>query len=298
MNRSNSNRTILVTGATGQQGGATARRLLDAGFRVRALTRKPEQPAAQALGKQGAEVVQGDLDDRASVERALAGAYGVFSVQNFWETGAEREIEQGVRLADAAQQAGVEHFVYSSVASAHRKTGLSHFESKWQIEQHIRGSRLPFTIFRPVWFMSNWEGPYLRPSIVAGTLALPLDPDTNFQQVALEDVGAFVALALENPDRWLGRSVDLASDEGTVAEVVETFSRVIGRPVAYQQVAWDDYRQAAGEEYHDMFRWFQDVGYDVDIAALRQENVSLTPFEQYLRNSGWANAKPLDAASP
>lgn len=298
MSRANASRLILVTGATGHQGGAAARALLDRGFRVRALTRNPDRPAAQALGENGAEVVQGDLDEHASLERALEGAYGVFSVQNFWETGAEREIDQGVRLADAAQQAGVEHFIYSSVASAHRNTGLSHFESKWQIEEHIRASDLPHTIFRPVFFMTNWEGPYLRPGTVAGTLALPLDPDTNFQQVALEDLGEFVALALEHRDQWLGRALDLASDESTVAEMVETFGRVIGRPVAYRQVPWDDYRAAAGDEYHDMFRWFQDVGYNADIPALLREGVSLTRFEEYLRNSGWAGARPDEAASP
>lgn len=296
MTRSNRDRLILVTGATGHQGGATARALLGRGFRVRALTRNPDKPAAQALREQGAEVVKGDLDDRASVERALDGVYGVFSVQNFWETGAEREIAQGVGLADAARAAGVEHFVYTSVASAHRNTGLSHFESKWQIEEHIRGTGLPHTIFRPVFFMANWEGPYLRPAILAGTLALPLDPGTNFQQMALEDIAAFVVLALENRDPWLGRALDLASDEASIGDIAATFSRVIGRPVAYHQVPWDEYRQAAGDEYHDMFRWFQDVGYDADIPALAREGVDLTSFEQYLRDNGWAEAKPVEAA--
>ncbi|HSK20647.1 MAG TPA: NmrA/HSCARG family protein [Longimicrobiales bacterium] len=296
MTNSNAGRLILVTGATGHQGGAVARTLVDRGFRVRALTRSPDGTAAQALHEQGVAVMRGDLDDRASVERALAGVHGVFAVQNFWETGAEREVEQGTGLADAARESGVEHFVYSSVGSAHRNTGLSHFESKWQIEEHIRGLGLPHTIFRPVFFMSNWEGPWLRPAILGGTLALPLDPATNFQQVALGDIGSFVGLALEKPGDWLGRAVDLASDEDTVAGMADTFSRVIGRPVEYQQVAWDDYRQAAGDEYHDMFRWFQDVGYEADIPALRREGVSLTSFEQYLRTSGWSNAEPPEPA--
>src|SRR5690606_35934663 len=123
-----------------------------------------------------------------------------FSVQNFWETGFEREVEQGLRFADAAMDAGIGHFVYSSVGSAHRDTGLAHFDSKWKIENHIREIGLPYTIFRPVWFMENWEGPFLRPSILAGTLALPLDEGVNFQQVAVDDVGAFVADAFERPD--------------------------------------------------------------------------------------------------
>jgi uncharacterized protein YbjT (DUF2867 family) len=291
MSSSIRDRLVAVTGATGQQGGAAARHLLRRGFRVRALTRNPGGDAARALREQGAEIVEGDLDDRASLDRALDGVYGVFSVQNFWETGFQREIDQGMRLADAAGQAGVEHFVYSSVGSAHRKTGLSHFESKWQIEGHIRESGLPYTIFRPVFFMENWEGPYLRPSILAGTLALPLDPQVNFQQVAVDDIGGIVAQAFANRDDWLGREADLAGDERTVAEIADTFSRVIGRPVTYQQVPWEEYREAAGEEYHDMFRWFQDVGYDVDIPALREEYPELTDFEGYLRRHGWEGAE-------
>jgi hypothetical protein len=113
MSNGQNERTILVTGATGHHGGAVARHLLRNGFSVRALTRSPDKPAAGALRDQGSEVVEGDLDDRASLEKALQGAYGVFSVQNFWETGYQREIDQGIRLADAAKDAGVQHFVYS-----------------------------------------------------------------------------------------------------------------------------------------------------------------------------------------
>src|SRR5688500_17425732 len=108
-------RVVLVTGATGHQGGAVARHLLDdKTFRVRALTRNPNKAEARAVADRGAEVVAGDLDQLASLKPALDGVYAVFSVQNFWETGFQREIDQGVRLADAAQAAGVQHFVYSS----------------------------------------------------------------------------------------------------------------------------------------------------------------------------------------
>jgi len=139
----------LVVGATGKQGGAVARSLLNRGFRVRGLTRNPHKPEAQALAEQGAEVVQGDMDDRSDMDRVLEGTYGVFSVQNFWETGYDREVQQGKMVADAARAAGVAHFVYSSVGSAHRKTGIPHFESKWEVEEHVREIGLPFTIFRP-----------------------------------------------------------------------------------------------------------------------------------------------------
>jgi uncharacterized protein YbjT (DUF2867 family) len=292
MSDGNGGRVILVTGATGKQGGATARHLLGRGYVVRALTRDTGSESAGELKRLGAEVVQGDMDDRGSVQRAVEGAYGVYSVQNFWETGFEREVEQGVTLADEAKRAGVEHFVYSSVGSAHRNTGLSHFESKWKIENHLRGIDLPHTIFRPVWFMENWEG--FRSWILGGTLALPLDPGVNFQQVAVDDIGAFAAHAFDNPQQWLGRAVDLAGDEQTVGQVAETFSGVIGRRVEYQQVGWDDYLNSAGQEYHDMFRWFQEVGYDAEIASVRREGPKLTSFEEYLREHGWEGAEAVE----
>src|SRR5829696_2881793 len=151
----NTDRLILVTGATGQQGGAAARHLLANGWRVRGLTRNPASDKAQALVALGAEVVEGDLYDRTSVDTALQGAYGVFSVQNFWlpDVGAEGEVRQGQLLADAAHAAGIKHFVYTSVGGAERATGIPHFDSKWAIEQHIAALGLPATVLRPVFFM-------------------------------------------------------------------------------------------------------------------------------------------------
>jgi uncharacterized protein YbjT (DUF2867 family) len=290
-NGHNEGRTILGTGATGQQGGAVARELLGRGFGVRALTRDPEKPAARELAERGAEVVRGDLDDRSSIDRAIEESYGIFSVQNFWETGYEREVQQGSRLAEAAKAAGVSHLVYSSVGSAHRQTGLSHFESKWEVEESVRQIDLPYTILRPAFFMQNWEV-FGRDQILGGTLAQPLDPDKPFQTVAVEDIGVFAAMAFENPGEWIGREVDLAGDEMTMPEYAETFSRVIARDVNYYQVPWNQFEQAAGEESYRMYRWFNDYGYEADIAALRKEHPGLVSFEQYLRTHGWENAEP------
>jgi uncharacterized protein YbjT (DUF2867 family) len=180
---------ILVSGATGNQGGAVARRLLERGFRVRALSRDTQKPEAQALAEEGAEVVRGDLDERSSVDRALEGAYGVFSIQNFYEGGYEGEVRQGKTLADAAKAAGVRHVVYSSVGSANRETGIPHFDSKGEIEEYKRQIDLPYTILRPVFFMQNWE--MMRDQILDGPLAQPLDPEKPLQQVNVEDLGAF-----------------------------------------------------------------------------------------------------------
>jgi uncharacterized protein YbjT (DUF2867 family) len=287
--KQNVERLILVCGATGKQGGAAARSLLDRGFRVRGLTRDPQKPEAQALAEQGAEVVQGDMEDRSAMDRVLEGAYGVFSVQNFWETGYDREVKQGKTVADAAKAAGVEHFVYSSVGSAHRQTGIPHFESKWEIEEHVREIGLPYTILRPVFIMHNWE--WMREHILGGALAQPLDPDKPFQHVAVEDVGAFAAIAFEHPEEWIGREVDLGGDEQTMPEIAETFGRVIGREISYYQVPWDQFEEQMGEEATLNLRWINDVGYEADIAALRQEYPELTTFERYLRSHGWEGAE-------
>jgi uncharacterized protein YbjT (DUF2867 family) len=285
----NAERLILVCGATGNQGGAVAWSLLDKGFRVRALTRDPQKDEAQALADRGAEVVRGDMEDRSAMERVLEGAYGIFSVQNFWETGYDREVRQGKTVADAIKGAGVQHCVYSSVGSAHRRTGISHFESKWEVEEHLRKLDLPYTVLRPVFFMQNWE--MMREQILGGTLAQPLDPGKPFQHVAVEDVGAFAAIAFEHPDGWIGREVDIAGDEQTMPEIAETFGRIVGREVDYYQVPWDQFEEQMGEEYAVMYRLFDDVGYEADIDALRREYPELTTFERYLRSHGWEGAK-------
>ena len=286
----NAERLILVCGATGNQGGAVARSLLDRGFQVRALTRDSQKPGAQALADHGAEVVQGDMEDRSDMERVLKGVYGIFSVQNFWETGYDREVQQGKTVADVAKAAGVEHFVYSSVGSAYRQTGISHFDSKWEVEDHVRELDLPYTILRPVFFMHNWE--MMRGMVLGGTLAQPLDPDKPFQQVAVEDTGALAAIAFERPDEWIGREVDLCGDEQTMPEIAETFGRVIGREVNYYQVPWDQFEEQMGEEVTVMYRWFNDVGYEADIEALRREYPELlTTFERYLRSHEWEGAE-------
>jgi uncharacterized protein YbjT (DUF2867 family) len=279
---------ILVSGATGQQGGAVARSLLGRGIGVRALTRDPDKPEARELAELGAEVASGDLEDRSSIVQVLDGVHGMFSVQQVWETGVEGEVRQGVMLADAAKGAGVDHYVYSSGGSAHRETGIPHFESKWEVEKHVRGSGVPYTVLRPVFFMQNWE--YMREPILGGTLPQPLDPDKPFQMLAAEDIDVFAAMAFEDPERWIGREVDLAGDEMTMPEIADTFSRVIGRQVDYFQVPWDQFEEQMGEESTVMYRWFNDYGYEADIPALKEEHPGLVSFEQYLRANGWENA--------
>lgn len=272
---------ILVTGATGHQGGAVLRHLRAKGFPVRAFTRNPDSPAARALEQPGIEVVRGDLDDIPSINRALEGVYGVYSVQN-WRDGAEVEIRHGINLAEAAGRAAVSQFVYSSVGSAEKNTGIPHFDSKFQVEQRVRTAGVPFTIFRPVFFMENFLG-MREHGIDQGVLAWPLSPETHLQMIAVDDIGAFVALAFEHPGKWRNRTLDIAGDEHSVTGIARLLGSAVGREVKYQQVPWDEFEKNAGREMTVMFHWFEDVGYHIDLSAIRAERPNMLTFEHWLQ---------------
>lgn len=276
---------IAVTGATGVQGGAVARHLLARGFKVRALTRDPQKPAAQALAAAGAEIVQGDNEDRASLENAFQGAYGVFSVQAFWEGGIESEIRQGINIADAAKAAGVQHFIYTSVGGAERNTGIPHFESKWKIEQHVQQLGLPTTILRPVEFMENYF--WTRPVIMEGTLFTDLTPPHKRYLIASDDIGAFAAIAFENPQEYIGKAIEIAGDHLSEQDIADKFSRVIGREVQTVKRPLDP-NQPGIEEMAVMWRWFDEKGYEADLPALRAIYPQLQTFETWVRKTGWA----------
>ena len=205
----NAEQIILVTGATGNQGGAAARRLLERGkFKVRAMVRNTSKPAAQTIQQAGAELVQGDFDDLDSLKQAMQGVYGVFSMQDFRD-GVDTEIRQGKAVADAAKAAGIQHFVYSSVGGAERNTGIPHFYSKFQVEAYVRAIALPYTILRPVFFFYNYSG--MRSMVEGGKLLQPLSPDTKLQQLSEEDYGGMIAEVFERPAEFLHQEIEVAS---------------------------------------------------------------------------------------
>lgn len=276
----NADRLILVTGATGKQGGAVVRHLREKGFPVRALTRDPAKPSARALLETGAEVASGNLDDFDSLRHAMEGVWGVFSVQTPFEEGLEAEVRQGITLADAAKRSQVSHFIYSSVGAADRNTGIPHFESKAQIEEHIRPLGMPYTIFRPVFFMENWLG--MKDSIKQGAIALPLSPERKLEMIAVDDIGAFVALAFEHTGHWRDRTFELAGDNLSMNQIAGQFSQKLAREVTYRQAPWDQFEQGAGHDLTVMYRWFEEHGYDTDIGGVRAEYNRLTSFPKWL----------------
>jgi uncharacterized protein YbjT (DUF2867 family) len=261
-------RTILITGVTGHQGGAVARALRGSGFSLRGLTRSPDSERAEALARDGVGIVKGDLDDEATLRRALTGAWGVFSVQNTLEAGVEREEAQGKRLATLAREAGVEHYVYTSVGSAHERTGIPHFDNKWRIEETVRGLRFPsHVILRPLFFMENLLAPF---SLQGSTLAWALGPRTKVQMIAVDDVGWFGARAFTDAAALNRREIDLAGDVRTMPEAAEILTEALGRPITFVQTPMEQVRQYS-EDTALMLHWFERVGYSADIAGLERE---------------------------
>jgi uncharacterized protein YbjT (DUF2867 family) len=268
---------VLVSGATGQQGGAIARELIAAGWPVRAMTRKPESDAARALAALGAEVVTADLDDEPSLHRALDGAWG-----------AEREEEQGKRFARAVKDLGVQHYLYQSVGSAHRKTGVPHFENKWRVEATLRELGIPsWTIIRPVFFMENLLGPGFKPYIDQGTLAIGMKPETKLQMIAVRDIGKYGLAAFERRAELNGRELDIAGDELTGLEAAAILSEVTGRQIGYRQVPIEQVRTVS-EDLALMLEWFDEVGYDADIEKNAKEfGVRPTRFREWAKEQRW-----------
>ena len=277
---------ILVAGATGKQGGAVARHLLQHEFAVHAMTRHPGGPEADHLRELGARVVQADMDDPKSLKAAMQDARGVFSVQNFWEVGAEREVAEGRRVADLAQALDYASMVYSSVGGADRDTGIAHFDSKFEIEQHVRSLHVRWTILRPVWFMENLLGPGMRPSLEAGVLPFPLPPEVPLQMVSVNDIGVFATMAFLNPPDWSERALEIAGDEMTIPELAAALGEHLGRKVEYREVSIEDAREQQGEDAAIMYEWFADAGYEAPIEELRVLHPGLMNVRQWL-NLTW-----------
>lgn len=285
---------VLVIGATGQQGGAVARALLARGRVVHALVRDANRPAARELHEAGARLVAGDLDDPASLRAAMSDVEAVFLVLTMMSgatvtpEGIEAEERRGKAVAYIAAETGVRHLVYSSIAGARQNTGIPHVESKGRIETYIRRLGQPATVLRPVFFMENFAS-LTRPVLVDGELVvnLALRPDTPLQLISTRDVGAFAAIAFDQPERFVDRQPVIAGDYVAGAVVAERFGRACGIPARFQQVPIERLR-AFDEEVARMFEWFDTGdGERADIPALRALHPGLMTLDTWLHTTGW-----------
>jgi len=284
------NLNVLVTGATGKQGGHLVRELLARGHSIRALTRKPESAGAAALAARGVTIVTGDFEDQGSLERAARGVDTVFAMSTPFESGATTETREGINVVRAASAVGVSHLVYASVAGADRATGIPHFDSKFEVEQAIRRSGVPFTIVAPVFFMENFLADWMAAGIAKGSIAMALPATRRLQQIAVADIAQFNALVIERRGSFLGQRIDIASDEVTSATVAAAISAASGRRIEYAALPIDAVRQQ-NEDLARMFEWFDRVGYDADVVGLRL----LYPEVDWHRFSNWAREQDWSA---
>lgn len=288
---------VLVVGATGRQGGAVIRHLRKHGYRLRALCRDPESRAARALAQSGVRILKGDLDDRSSLDAAVDGAQGVFSVTSFWDRtpgstrGPEREARHGKNLLDAAKAAGVAHVVQASGAGVTIAPSLAVNRGKLEVEEHGLSLGIRITILRSVFFMDNFDDPEmgLCDSARRGQLDMPFDPEMKLQMIAVDDVGRLAAMAFEGHPAITGQRLDVAGDELTMTGIADTLARVLGRPVRYTGSS-DRLAQVRqmDPDLADLFASVSDIGFKASIAPLRRHQPDLLTFEDYLRQAGWA----------
>lgn len=276
------NKVILVIGATGNQGGAVVQALQQrTRFKIRAFVRPADahSPKVESLRQQEIEIAQGDLDDRQSLSQAMQGVYGVFSVLNFRNGGVEKEEERGKRIADLAKQAGVQHFIYSSVGGADRKSGVPHFESKWHVEEHIRTIGLPYSIVRPTSFMTNLMEASTMMRFMALSMFRGAVSHKPTQMVAVEDIGKWVAHMFANPNDYMGKAVEIAGDEINFSQMIQAYRNVYGKTPRSIRLSPKLFsRGDAGK----MITWIAEHGYQANVPALRKAIPDMLTFEQFI----------------
>jgi uncharacterized protein YbjT (DUF2867 family) len=285
----NKNEIVLVAGATGRQGGAVTRLLLQKGYRVRVLTRHPEK--AGELKKLGADVVSGDMTDRDSLNEPFRNVRRLFLVTTPYEIGIEAEISQGITMVNAARDAGILHLVFSSVGSAHLNTGIPHFDSKWQIEKHIRQVGLPNTILRPVSFMENFAYPQNIHALENGKFRSPVKANRKVQLIAIDDIARFVQASFEQSEKLLEHEIDLAGDDLTYPECLKIIADLSGHPVSYEEMTFEEAEQSLGHSRAVMNKWLNEVGYSADIPAMeRQWGIKMTRFRDWAKKAAFIKA--------
>jgi uncharacterized protein YbjT (DUF2867 family) len=260
--------------------------LLERGHEVGVVTRSTDSAKARERANAGVTLVRASLEGTAALTKALEGTTSLFAMTTPIEGGTQAATRQGISAADAAKAAGV-HLVFISVGSANRRTGVPHFDSKYEVEEHIARIGVGATVLAPVYFMENLY--FGKEQLAKGIYATPLPPTRQLAQVAVADIGAVAVRVLEEPGRFAGKRFDLAGDELTGNDVVAILTGVTGRPFSYFQVPLDVIHQRMGEEAVKMYEWFERVGYTVERAALRREfpDVAFHDFESWAKAQDW-----------
>ncbi|MFE9069162.1 NmrA/HSCARG family protein [Streptomyces violaceusniger] len=302
-------KVIAVAGATGAQGGGTARAILadpNSGLTVRALTRNPDSSAAKELAELGAEVVRTDFDDEPTVHKAFEGAYGAFLVTNFWAHGsAAKETEEIEVLVRAAKNAELRHVVWSTLEDTREllplqdermpvlqeKYNVPHFDAKGEGNELFRQAGVPTTFLNTTFFFQGFRsmmGPK-RAEDGMLMLTLPLEEGKLLAGVDVNDIGRMALAILKGGERFIGQTVGLAGDHLTGAQYAQKLGAAIGEPVRFQSVPYDVFRSLgvpAGDEIANMFQYYGDFDQEFtgarDLDLLREINPALKSFDDWL----------------
>jgi len=297
----NDSKQVLVFGATGNIGGAATRELLQRGWQVRAVTRNPQGEKTQALASFGAEVVQADMDDRASLEKAFDGLTRVFSVQNWTTDGIDGEIRQGKLVADVAKAAGVTHLVYGSAGTGKPNTGVPHFECKLVVENHMRDELgLPTTAVRPGPFMELMNQKEFFPALAAwGAMPKVVGWETPVPWTAVSDIGTAIANIFDNPDKWIGQDTHLIGHFESLRDCQTIFKKRTGKKPFGLPLPLALFNKMAGSEFVVMWRWMEgflaEMGLDerqAMVDASREACADLHSVESWLALSRKENPIP------
>lgn len=258
---------IVVVGATGMQGSAVTRQLLDDGWRVRALTREPRRRKARRLASLGAEVVQVDTSDLEALVPVLDGADGVFGVQNHHVSGYEGEVAQGRNVAEAAHRTQVPHVVYSSAGTGVRGTGVGSWDTKVDVADRMRELELPLTVLRPMAFMELMtERQFFPPASTWHTMPRLMGASRPVGWLAVDDLAVIVAQAFRSPDAFMGRDVALASDVRSIDECRQIWAEITGRAPRRLPMPLSMFRRFVGTDEITMWRWLHDNHIELDTA--------------------------------
>ena len=278
-------RTIAVVGATGRQGGQVARRLLEQGWKVRALTRTPESKKAAGLRSLGAHVVKADLEDPASLEAAFENTYGVYHMQPPVIGETQAEVRQGRNAAEAARKTGVRHLVYGSAGPGHTKTGIEQWDSKIDVTKTMQDLGLPLTVLRPMAFMELMSDPgyypqsstwYIWPRLMGTERRIPW--------LSVRDLGAIAAKAFASPEDYLGKDLPLASDAQSLAEVREIYKEVKGKYPARFPMPMFLFEKFVGKDIPNMWRWLRSNPVDLDTRPTQQVHPEVMSVRTWLRS--------------
>ena len=276
-------KTIAVCGATGRQGGAVARCLVERGWKVRALTRRPDSVKALMLAGRGAEVVRADMRDRRSLEAAFEGAHGVFSVQNPMTSGLEGEVLEGKTVADAAKSSRVRHLVYGS-AGFGEPTGVGSWDSKLRIEEYIAELGLPVTALRPTAFMELMTDKGFYPQFSTWhVMPKVAGAEAKIGWLAVDDLAVIAGKAFADPQRFVGQALSLSADVQSIAECRAIWKDVCGqKPRSLPMPVWL-FERIVGDDLTTMWRWVRRAPLTFDTSFTRAIHPAALTVRAWLR---------------